>query len=89
MLYKLPDGTEVEYRVLTLKDAVAVVNDTSDDPTMFREAIRRAVTKPNNTLERLARLPDAAEQMEFLAMEILLAALRRDVLSGLGRSPVA
>ena len=76
MLYKLPDGTEVEYRVLTLKDAVAVVNDTSDDPAMFREAIRRAVTKPNHTLERLARLPDAAEQIEFLAMEILLAALR-------------
>jgi hypothetical protein len=76
MLYTLPDGTKVEYRILTVKDAVAVVNDTSDDPAMFREAIRRAVTKPNYTLERLARLLDAAEQMEFLAMEILLAALR-------------
>jgi len=75
MLYTLPDGTKVEYRILTVKDAVAVVNDTSDDSTMFREAIRRAVTKPNHTLERIARLPDAAEQMEFLATEILLAAL--------------
>ena len=87
MLYTLPDGTKVEYRILTVKDAVAVVNDTPDDPTMFREAIRRAVIKPKNTLENLARLPDATQQMEFLAIEILLAALRTQASAACKNSP--
>jgi hypothetical protein len=79
MKSSLSDGTNVEYRVLTVVDAMAVVNDTSDDPSMFREVIRLAVTRPKDTLERLARLPDCAEQTEFLASEILLAALRAQV----------
>jgi hypothetical protein len=35
---------------------MAAVNGTSDDPSMFREVVRLAVTKPEDILERLSNL---------------------------------
>jgi hypothetical protein len=77
--YTLSDGTEVDYRVLTPADAAAAANATRDDVTMYVEVIRIAVLKPKNVLEHLASLPDQAEQIAQLGMQIILASLRAHV----------
>jgi hypothetical protein len=74
--YTLSDGTVVEYRPLMRADAAAAASATRDDVTMYVEVIRIAVLKPENILEHLARLPDQAEQIAQLGMEIILATLR-------------
>jgi hypothetical protein len=74
--YTLSDGTEVEYRPLTRADAAAAANATRDDVTMYVEVIRIAVMRPRDVLEHLAGLPDAAEQIARLGMEIILSTLR-------------
>jgi len=79
--YTLSDGTQVDYRVLTPADAAAAANATRDDVTMYVEVIRIAVLKPKNVLEHLARLPDQAEQIAQLGMQIILASLRAHVRS--------
>jgi hypothetical protein len=76
MTYALSDGTVVEYRALTPGDAAAAVNATRDDVTMYVEVIRIAVLKPKNLLEHIGRLPDQAEQIAQLGMEIIIASLR-------------
>jgi len=76
VIHILSDGTEVDYRVLTPADAAAAANATRDDVTMYVEVIRIAVLKPKNVLEHLARLPDRAEQIAQLGMQIILASLR-------------
>jgi hypothetical protein len=58
MIFKLSDGTEVEYHVPTPADAAAAVTATSDDVTMFSSMIRLAVVNPNAILEHIGSLPD-------------------------------
>jgi hypothetical protein len=76
MTFTLSDGTEVEYRALGPADAAAAANATRDNHTMYVEVIRIAVLTPENVLEHLAGLPDQAEQIAQLGMEIILASLR-------------
>jgi hypothetical protein len=76
MTFTLSDGTEVEYRALGPADAAAAASATRDSHTMYVEVIRIAVLKPGNVLEHLAGLPDQAEQIAQLGMEIILASLR-------------
>ena len=76
MTFTLSDGTEVEYRVLGPADAAAAANAARDNYTMYVEVIRIAVLTPRDVLEHLARLPDQAEQIAQLGMEIILASLR-------------
>jgi hypothetical protein len=76
MTFTLSDGTEVEYRALGPADAAAAANAARDNHTMYVEVIRIAVLTPRNVLEHLAGLPDQAEQIAQLGMEIILASLR-------------
>jgi hypothetical protein len=76
MTFILSDGTEVEYRALDPADAAAAANAARDNHTMYVEVIRIAVLTPRNVLEHLAGLPDQAEQIAQLGMEIILASLR-------------
>ena len=76
MTHTLSDGTAVEYRPLTRADSAAAANATRDDVTMYVEVIRVAVMRPKNILEHLAGLPDEAEQIARLGMEIILSTLR-------------
>jgi hypothetical protein len=76
MTYALCDGTLVEYRPLTRAEAATAANATRDDVTLYAEVIRIAVKSPQDVLDRLARLPDRAEQIAQLGTEIILATLR-------------
>ena len=76
MIFKLSDGTEVEYQVPTPADGAAAVTATSDDVTMLSSMIRLAVVNPNAILEHIGSLPDTVVQTTLLGTEIVLAALR-------------
>ena len=75
MTFRLSDGTEVEYRALTPMDAAAAMCMTSDDAGMFVDVIRLAVVNSSEVLERIAALPDQAEQTALLGTAILTATL--------------
>jgi hypothetical protein len=75
MIFKLLDGTDVEYHVPTPADAAAAVT-ASDDVTMFSSMIRLAVVNPDTVLEHIGTLPNPVVQTTLLGTEIVLAALR-------------
>ena len=83
MVYTLPDGTTVEYRVLTTTAIAGAVVANTDDTKMFAAVIRLAVATPENVLERLAGSPDPVGQTALLGTDIILrslnAALKTDV----------
>jgi hypothetical protein len=76
VIFKLSDGTEVEYHVLTPADATVAVCLTSDDASMFVEIIRLAVANPDDVLQRIAGLPEPVAQTALLGTEIVAATLR-------------
>src|SRR6476620_8859407 len=76
MIFKLSDGTEVEYHVPTPADAAATVTATFDDVTMFSSMIRLAVLNPDAILAHIGTLPDPVVQTTLLGTEIVLAALQ-------------
>ena len=56
-------------------DAAAAMCMTSDDAGMFVDVIRLAVVNSSEVLERIAALPDQAEQTALLGTAILTATL--------------
>jgi hypothetical protein len=76
VIFKLSDGTEVEYHVLTPADATVAVCLTSDDASMFVEIIRLAVANPDDVLQHIAGLPEPVAQTALLGTEIVAATLR-------------
>jgi hypothetical protein len=78
MIFKLSDGTEVEYHVLTPADATVAVCLTSDDVSMFVEIIRLAVANYDDVLQHIAGLPEPLAQTALLGTEIVAATLRAE-----------
>jgi hypothetical protein len=76
MIFKLSDGTEVEYHNPTPADAAAAVCATSDDSAMFVSIIRLSVVNADGVLEHIRTLTDPVAQTTLLGTEIVLAALR-------------
>jgi hypothetical protein len=76
VIFKLSDGTEVEYHVLTPADATVAVCLTSDDASMFVEIIRLAVPNSDDVLQHIAGLPEPVTQTALLGTEIVAATLR-------------
>jgi hypothetical protein len=76
MIFKLSDGTEVEYHVLTPADATVAVCLTSDDASMFVKIIRLAVANSDDVLQHIAGLPEPLAQTALLGTEIVVATLR-------------
>jgi hypothetical protein len=76
MVFKLSDGTEVEYYPLTPADTAAVVSQLPENATMFTSVIRLAVVNADEVLSRIRALPNPLGETALLGTEIVLAALR-------------